>query len=123
MTAIHHVAVEVPRDRVEACVAFWALLGFAPVEPAGPLGEIAAWVERDGQQIHLLFDEDATVPPRAHVAVVCPDYEAATARLRDAGFEVVPGREHWGSPRCSVHDPAGHRVEVMRAPPARSSAA
>jgi catechol 2,3-dioxygenase-like lactoylglutathione lyase family enzyme len=118
VSAIHHVAVETPRGRVDACVAFWGLLGFAPVEPAGPLGEIAAWVQRDGQQIHLLFSDEPTVPAQAHVAVVCSDYDEAIARLRDAGFDPVPGREHWGSPRCAVRDPAGHRVEVMQFPPA-----
>ena len=41
-----------------------------------------------------------------------------------------PAREHWGSPRCFVRDPAGHVVEVMafrplpeRGPPRRRPAA
>ena len=118
MSAIHHVAVETPRAQVDACIAFWGLLGFTPVEPAGPLGEIAAWVERDGQQIHLLFSDAPTVPAQAHVAVVCPDYDAVVERLLAGGFDVVAGREHWGSSRCSVRDPVGHRVEVMQSPPA-----
>jgi catechol 2,3-dioxygenase-like lactoylglutathione lyase family enzyme len=37
--------------------------------------------------------------------------------LRRAGFEPEPRREHWGAPRCFVRDPAGHRVEIMAAPP------
>ena len=28
---LQHVTLEIPRDRAEACVAFWALLGFAPM--------------------------------------------------------------------------------------------
>ncbi|HEU4655941.1 MAG TPA: VOC family protein [Capillimicrobium sp.] len=118
---IHHVAVETPRAAVDACVAFYGLLGFEPVTPPPGLVDVAAWVERDGQQIHLLYvdgPDDAVVPPEGHVAVVCPDYEATVARLRAAGFAFEPRTEHWGSPRCFVSDPAGHRVEVMQFPPA-----
>lgn len=119
---IQHVAVETPRALVDACVAFYGLLGFERVDPPGTLADIAAWVERDGQQIHLLFEDDPVVPRQGHVAVVCPDYDATVARLREAGHEVDPRREHWGSPRCFVDDPAGHRVELMLFAPARSSA-
>jgi hypothetical protein len=38
-------------------------------------------------------------------------------RLRDAGLEVRPTEEHWGAARAFVQTPAGHRVEVMAAPP------
>ena len=51
------------------------------------------------------------------MAVVAPDYAAVTEALRAAGFEVEPRPEHWGAPRSFVRDPAGHRVEVMAAPP------
>lgn len=122
MSAIQHVAIETPRAAVPACVAFYALLGFEQVTPPGRLAEIADWVERDGQQLHLLHTDseaDAVIPPRGHVAVVCPDYDATVARLEAAGFAVDPRTEHWGSPRCFVDDPAGHRVEVMQFPPGR----
>lgn len=119
---IQHVAVETPRALVDACVAFYGLLGFEPVAPPGSLGEIAAWVERDGQQVHLLFSDDPVVPREGHMAVVCPDYDGTLAALREAGVAIDPRTEHWGSPRCFVSDPAGHRVEVMQFPPARSSA-
>jgi catechol 2,3-dioxygenase-like lactoylglutathione lyase family enzyme len=119
--ALHHVALETPRARVDDCVAFFGLLGFAPVEVPDTLRGESVWVERGGQQIHLLLADDAAVPPRAHVAVVCPDYEATLERLRAAGFEPAIRREHWGSPRCFVDDPAGHRVEVMSFPPPRAA--
>ncbi len=113
MTALHHAALETRRADVEACVAFFALLGFAPARPPASLVDVAAWVERDGQQIHLLYADDPVVPPRGHVAIVCPDYDATLERLRAHGFVPRPRKEHWGSPRCFVADPAGHQVEVM----------
>jgi catechol 2,3-dioxygenase-like lactoylglutathione lyase family enzyme len=110
---IHHVALEVRERDVPACVRFWALLGFDRVEPPPSLRDRAAWVERAGTQVHLMYDEDPTAPPHGHVAVVAPDYDGALERLRAAGHEPDARPEHWGSPRCFVRCPAGHLVEVM----------
>jgi hypothetical protein len=49
--------------------------------------------------------------------VVAEDYDDAVARLERAGFECRPSTQDWGSPRCSVISPGGHRVEVMAFPP------
>jgi catechol 2,3-dioxygenase-like lactoylglutathione lyase family enzyme len=103
-----------------ACVAFYALLGFREVEPPGTLDEVAAWVERRGTQVHLLFADDPVVPPEGHFAVVVDDYDATIARLRAEGFDPEARAEQWGAPRSFVRDPAGHRVEVMSAPPPTS---
>jgi catechol 2,3-dioxygenase-like lactoylglutathione lyase family enzyme len=111
--ALQHVAVEVRRGDVSAEVAFWALLGFAQTTPPGNLGARSAWVERAGTQIHLMFRDDPVAPPEGHVAVVAEDYGATLQGLRAAGFAPEPREEHWGSPRCFVRSPAGHRVEVM----------
>ena len=116
---LHHTALEAEPDHRQALVDFFGLLGFAEVEqlPPGMTG-ITRWVERDGKQIHFLFvDENATVPPLAHVAIVPDDYDATLETLRGAGFEPVAQEEYWGSPRCFVHAPGGHVVEVMKFPP------
>ena len=114
---IHHVALEVREQDTDACVAFWALLGFEEIEPPGALRERSRWVERAGTQVHLMFTEDPVAPPSGHVAVMAKDYEDTLARLRAAGFAPDPREEHWGSPRSFVRDPAGHRVEIMQFPP------
>jgi hypothetical protein len=118
VSALHHAGLEVHRDDAAAEVAFWALLGFAEIEPPAGLGQRARWVERSGAQIHLLFAEAPAVPDAGHVAVVAPDYEATVARLRAAGHDAAPRTAHWGAARTQVRSPAGHRVEVMAAPPA-----
>ena len=117
---LQHVSLEVGRDQVERCAAFWELLGFVRVEPPPTLRDRATWLEREGTQVHLMLVDDPVVPPRGHAAVVAPDYDAALAALREAGFDPEPRSEHWGVPRCFVRDPIGHRVEVMSAPPPRS---
>jgi catechol 2,3-dioxygenase-like lactoylglutathione lyase family enzyme len=114
---IQHVALETRREDAQAANAFWELLGFEPVAPPESLKDRADWLQRGQTQIHLLWDDDPTSPPEGHVAVVLDDYDATVQRLRDAGHEVEPRREHWGAPRAFVRAPGGHRVEVMAAPP------
>lgn len=114
---LHHVALETRRADAQACVDFFGLLGFEQVDPPPGLVDIALWAERDGLQLHFLFNEDPVIAPTAHVAVICPEYAETQERLRAAGFEVREHEVHWGSPRCYVQDPAGHLVEVMEFPP------
>jgi len=114
---IHHVALETRFEDSEACVAFFALLGFARREPPESLADRAVWLARGDQQVHLLLTDDPDIPAQAHVAVVVDDYDAPLARLTVAGYHVDPRKAHWGSPRAFVHDSAGHRVELMKYPP------
>ncbi len=104
---------------MDACVRFYALLGFERVDPPPSLAGMATWVERDGTQVHLMTVDEPVVPPSGHHAVLVGDYDATLAALREAGFDPDPRKEHWGSPRSFVRNPAGHRVEVMAGSPAR----
>lgn len=114
---LHHIGIEVAPADVEAAAGFFELIGFARVEPPEALRKYT-WLEREGTQIHLMPEDDPTVPSPGHVALVAPDFEASVARLRDAGFEVELKGEHWGQPRALAIAPGGHRVELMAAPPA-----
>ena len=114
---IHHAALETRRADGETAVAFWRLLGFREVDPPETLRERAAWLERGGTQIHLLWKDEPTSPPEGHVAVVVDDYDATLGRLRDAGHEVEERARHWGAPRAFAKAPGGHRVELMASPP------
>jgi catechol 2,3-dioxygenase-like lactoylglutathione lyase family enzyme len=109
---IQHVTREIGPSKLEDCVQFYGILGFEPVpEPAGVAGR-AVWLERAGTQIHLMFAADP-LPEGGHIGVVVQDYPATIERLRAAGYELDHRREHWGSPRAFVRDPAGHLVELM----------
>jgi catechol 2,3-dioxygenase-like lactoylglutathione lyase family enzyme len=114
---LHHVGIEVAPGEIEAAIAFFELLGFARVEPPATLREFT-WLERAGTQVHLMPGEEPTVPSPGHLAVVVDDFAATVARVREAGFEVEPKREHWGEPRTLAIAPGGHRVELMARPPA-----
>lgn len=117
---IQHVTLEIAPERIPDCLSFYALLGFREIEPPSTLRERAAWLERGATQIHLMRVDEPVALPRGHVAVVVEDWASTLTRLRDAGHEVEPRREHWGSPRAYVRDPAGNLVELMEfAPSAR----
>jgi catechol 2,3-dioxygenase-like lactoylglutathione lyase family enzyme len=118
---LQHVSVEVHPDQVDACVAFWALLGFDQVEPPESLRRFT-WVERGGTQIHLMPFEDPVTTVRGHAAVVVEDYEGVLERLHQRGFETREGSNAWGAGRSFVRDPAGNHIELMSAPPPVSSA-
>jgi catechol 2,3-dioxygenase-like lactoylglutathione lyase family enzyme len=114
---LQHVSLEVRPDQVRACVAFWELLGFTEIEPPPMLRARFTWVERDGTHIHLVPVDEPAIPKEGHTAVVAPEGETTVQTLRERGFEPRPGSNAWDAPRWFVNDPAGHRVEVMSAPP------
>jgi hypothetical protein len=114
---LQHVGIEIAPGEVERAVEFFSALGFERVQPPPALAEGFTWVEREGTQVHLMHERSPVVPPRAHLAVVVADFDGAVAALRERGFEVRPGREHWGVPRAHAVAPGGHQVELMAAPP------
>ncbi len=115
---IHHAGLEVDAADVDACLAFWALLGWTQVPQPDGIAD-GAWVERDGFQIHLQVQGTPVAPAVGHVALVDPDLNATAPRLAAAGYEVLERTQYWGARRIFTRCPAGHRVELMSAPPAR----
>ena len=115
--SLHHVSLEVPPEEVERTVEFWELVGFEALTPPPEIAPFVSWLERGGHQIHLIHTEEATVPTLGHPAVVAPDFDATVQRLRGGGFSVEAAQELWGEPRAFALAPAGHRVELMAAPP------
>jgi catechol 2,3-dioxygenase-like lactoylglutathione lyase family enzyme len=114
---LQHVGIELQPTDIDRAVEFFTLLGFEQVDPPPTLADGFTWLERDGTQVHLMHEERPTVPPRGHLAVVTPDFDATLARLREHGFEAEPRRPHWGSLRALAIAPGNHRVELMAAPP------
>lgn len=112
MTVLHHAGLEVGADQVQACVAFWELLGWQQVPQPDGIAD-GAWVARGDAQIHLQVRAEPVAPAVGHVAIVDPDLETTTDRLAAAGFEVLERTQYWGARRIFTRCPAGHRVELM----------
>ena len=120
-----------PVNVVQALAGFGAIVVFTRLLSPAQYGDYAlafsvtsvvstclfTWLESAGTQIHLLHEDNPSVPPRAHVAVVCPHIDATLARLQEHGFSVARRREHWNEPRALATAPGGHRVGLMQAPP------
>jgi catechol 2,3-dioxygenase-like lactoylglutathione lyase family enzyme len=118
VSALHHVSLEIRRQDLESCRAFYALVGFEEVPlPDERLEPQGRFLQGGPTQIHLLFTDDPVVAPRGHAALVVDDYAGVLQRLRDAGFDPEDRTRHWGSPRAKLNDPAGHVVELMEYPP------
>jgi catechol 2,3-dioxygenase-like lactoylglutathione lyase family enzyme len=117
---IQHATREVLPAQLDACIDFYGQIGFSRVPEPATLQGSAVWLEHRGTQVHLMPKPDAA-PQTGHVAVVVAGYEDTVARLRGLGHEIDPRREHWGSPRCFVRDPAGNVVELMAWPPGESA--
>jgi catechol 2,3-dioxygenase-like lactoylglutathione lyase family enzyme len=122
---IQHVTRPIQRSQLGECLRFYGLLGYQQIPvPPGIQGR-AIWLGRPetapiAADLHLQF-ADAPVAEQGHVAFIVERYEDTVASLREAGHEVEPRREHWGSPRAYVRDPAGNLVELMaRAPGERT---
>ncbi len=95
---IAHVGVAV-RDLDEAVRFYRDVLGVAPHPPETADGATIVGLSLGGSDIELLSASDATSPIGKylakhgpgihHVCFVVPDLEAALARCRDAGFQLI----------------------------------
>jgi catechol 2,3-dioxygenase-like lactoylglutathione lyase family enzyme len=115
---IHHVGLEITADGLDAELAFWAVLGWPETTIPANINDPARWVARGDQQIHLLIRDASSVPNESHLALVDPDLDATARRIAEAGYELLERRRYWDARRIYTRSPAGHRVEIMSAPPA-----
>ncbi|MDQ8043270.1 MAG: VOC family protein [Solirubrobacteraceae bacterium] len=114
---IHHASLEIRADQLADCVAFWVVLGWNETPVAPGILDHGTWLERQGNQIHLQLVDDPSVPHGAHIALVDGNIDETVARIIDAGYELLERERYWGARRIFTRCPAGHRVELMAAPP------
>lgn len=115
ITGLDHAQVAIPEGGEEAARGFYlGVLGMreAP-KPEALRGRGGFWAETGGAALHLGIDPDFQPARKAHVALLARDLDAAARALEAAGRPVlrdaIPGR-------LFTEDPAGNRVEIMRAP-------
>ena len=114
-TAIDHVQLAMPPGAEDRARAFYRdVLGMIEIPKPPELARRGGcWFAVGSVQIHLGVEPDFRPAKKAHPALRCRDYEALTARLRDAGVETTPDDNNPGMTRCYVHDPFGNRIELI----------
>ena len=122
---LHHVQVACPPGGEDAVRRFYADgLGLTEVnKPPALRGRGGAWFrayDGDGAvvaELHVGVEDPFAPARRAHPAFLVDDLDAATYRLRTAGFEVDQRERETleGYLRFHAFDPHGNRVEVLQA--------
>lgn len=117
-----------PQDDPDAAIAFYRDgLGFEVRQDVG--NGAKRWITvgspaQSGTSI-VLYPADLGPEPggaadpaaRSMVVLGAPDLDAAFARVRDSGAEVVqePATQPWGVRDCVFRDPAGNQVRINEA--------
>jgi catechol 2,3-dioxygenase-like lactoylglutathione lyase family enzyme len=118
VTALHHVNVTVPPELEQAAKDFYgAVLGLQQIPKPATSRQSGAWFQIGPNQLHLSVDNDERAPLSSrHVCFAVADLNAAQARFREAGVEIIPDpRPVEGSPRFYVRDPGGNMLEIVQA--------
>ncbi len=116
-TAIDHVQLAMPPDGEETARHFYRdLLGMAEIPKPPELAKRGGcWFESGEVQIHLGVEKDFRPAKKAHPALRCRDYAAFVVRLSEASVSVAAVDDIPGVRRCHIHDPFGHRIELIDA--------
>jgi catechol 2,3-dioxygenase-like lactoylglutathione lyase family enzyme len=112
---IDHIQLAMPAgEEVKARAFYDDLLGMTELPKPPELAKRGGcWFSSGEVQIHLGVEEDFRPAKKAHPALRCRDYDALTAKLRDAGIGVEADDNNPGVTRCYVHDPFGNRIELI----------
>jgi hypothetical protein len=82
-------------------------------KPVELVGRGGCWFRSGMVEIHLGVQADFRAATKAHPALRCTNFDALTARLRQAGVEAVEAFDIPGVRRCHIADPFGNRIELI----------
>jgi catechol 2,3-dioxygenase-like lactoylglutathione lyase family enzyme len=113
--ALDHVQLAMPKGEEPAARRFYCdLLGMVELTKPPILSQRGGcWFASGNVQIHLGVETDFRPAKKAHPALRCVDYAALTARLEDAGVQVVPDVAIPGTVRSYIYDTFGNRIELI----------
>jgi catechol 2,3-dioxygenase-like lactoylglutathione lyase family enzyme len=116
-TAIDHVQLAMPKGEEAAARHFYCdLLGMFEIPKPPVLAKRGGcWFASGDVQIHLGVEADFGPAKKAHPGLRCSDYAAFTAKLQQAGIEIIPDDAFPGTVRCYIHDCFGNRIELIQA--------
>ena len=118
---LHHVSLEVAPDDVEATVEFFELLGFTRIAAPESIAPFVTWLEADGSQIHLIHTPEPTTPRSATPRWSPSNSRQTVERLRAMPASSSKRPTSCGESAAFAVAPSGQRVELMAAPPPRTT--
>ena len=113
-----HVSFPV-RDLARSLAFYRDVLGFTE-RPRPDIGVPGAWLRAGDAEVHLIAGVEGLPlgapppvlnPAAQHIAFRIDDYEAAAARLRQCGLDVLESGAAAG--QMWVQDPDGHVIELI----------
>jgi catechol 2,3-dioxygenase-like lactoylglutathione lyase family enzyme len=108
---LHHVTVVV--TDVAQAIEFYGLFGFHEVPRPSTIKVPGAWLDRNGQMIHIVCNGQPPAPGAHHFAMTVDDLDAAVAELRAKGVKIGEPRPVPGVGRqVNFADPEGNGVEL-----------
>lgn len=108
---LHHVTVEV--EDVARAIEFYSLFGFTQVPRPDTITVPGAWLDRNGQMIHIVCTGRPPAKGAHHFALTVDDLDAAVAELRAKGVVLGDPRPVPGVGRqVNFADPEGNGVEL-----------
>jgi catechol 2,3-dioxygenase-like lactoylglutathione lyase family enzyme len=112
---LQHTSVQVPLSELARCEVFYReVFGLRQVKNLAGI----AWFELpNGDHIHLVEGEPASLDSQAHLALHVDDFEETLERAAAHGSVARDAPDLWGAPRRFLHDPVGNLIEVFPAPP------
>jgi catechol 2,3-dioxygenase-like lactoylglutathione lyase family enzyme len=112
---IDHVQLAMPiGSEPEARSFYHELLGLPEVAKPPELAKRGgAWFENGGAKIHLGGEADFRPARKAHPGILVEGLAELTAKLRDAGHEVIEDATLAGFARVYVDDPFRNRLELL----------
>jgi len=113
---IDHVQVAAPAGCEDEARAFYGgLLALEEIpKPPTLAARGGCWFRAGAQELHVGVEEPFAPARKAHPGLVADDLDALAARLRAAGYVVVPDEAIPGARRFHVADPFGNRLEVRQ---------
>lgn len=115
IVGIDHAQLAMPPGEGRAARAFYGgLLGLGEIPRPATLAPGGIWFQGRGAVVHLGVEPAFQPAPRAHLALLVADLEAAREELEEAGYEAVPDDRVEGCRRLFTRDPFGNRLELIQ---------
>ncbi len=112
---IDHVQLAMPADGEDIARRFFVeLIGMTETPKPSELAKRGGCWFRSGKvDVHLGVEQDFRPALKAHLALVCENYDALIAKLKLANVPVKEDFEIPGTRRSHIADPFGNRIELI----------